>query len=89
MPPCLICGTPCGSRAEVANVPAVTVGGTTSAGSAPAAKGSRAGGSPSVARVATVPAGGVASAKGFPKSAEERQQLLQLRKQQMVEEARR
>jgi hypothetical protein len=38
--------------------------------------------------VATVPAGGVA-AKGFPKSAEERQQLLQLRKQQMVEEARR
>ena len=87
--PGLIGGTPCGSRAEVANVPAVTVGGTTSAGSAPAAKGSRAGGSPSVARVATVPAGGVASAKGFPKSAEERQQLLQLRKQQMVEEARR
>jgi hypothetical protein len=74
----------------VANVPAVTVGGTTSAGSASAAKGSRAGaGSPSVARVATVPAGGVASTKGFPKSAEERQQLLQLRKQQMVEEARR
>jgi hypothetical protein len=43
--------------------------------------------------VATVPVGGLvgsaAGAKGFPKSPEERQQLLQLRKQQMVEEARR
>lgn len=32
---------------------------------------------------------GVASGKDFPRSAEERQQLLRQRKQQMVEEARR